>query len=218
LQSFEMLNLFGTAIFAISGAFAAARKGMDITGVLLLAFLVGNGGGTIRDVILGKGAAFWVSNPDYVWVALIAGVLAIILVRFVTIPFKLLLVADALGLGVFVVTGAKIALVFGTSPFIAILMGMLTGVGGSVLRDLICNEVPLILRHEIYSTAAFLGGLFFVLVIHILPENITAILSILIVFVIRVLAIYFDWSMPVFSHHWFRETRKLSKKGDNHVD
>lgn len=212
---FEWLNLFGTAVFAISGAFAAARKGMDITGVLLLAFLVGNGGGTLRDLLLGQGAVFWIHQPQYIWIALVAGVLAMVVVRFLALPFRLLLLADALGLGVFVITGANQALELHTGPFVAIIMGMLTGVGGGIIRDLICNEVPLILRHEIYTTAAFLGGLLFVVMMHFTPEYVAAIVSIIVIFAIRVAAIQFNWSLPVFSHQWFRESQKLSRKKED---
>lgn len=209
----EFLNYFGTAVFAISGAFAAARKGMDIAGVILLAFVVGNGGGTMRDVFLGHGAVFWVHQTSFAWGSMLAGAIAIFLVRFFVPPYKLLLVADALGLGVFVTVGAQIALNDGTSNFIAILMGILTATGGSITRDLICNEVPLILRHEIYVTVALIGAVLFIACKQILPDEWAYIITITTTFSIRMMAIYFDWEIPAFSHAWFVESKR--KDEDN---
>ena len=104
------LDYFGTAAFAISGAYAAARKGMDIMGVLLLAFIVGNGGGTLRDVLLGQVQVFWLHQHSFIWVSLIAGLSAVVLARFIVPPYRFLLAADAIGLGAFVVVGAQRAL------------------------------------------------------------------------------------------------------------
>ena len=204
---FEALELFGTAVFAISGAFTAARKDMDIMGVLLLAFLVGNGGGTLRGLLLGQ-PIFWVHAHSYIWVSFIAGVLAIIWARYFLTPYRLLLIADAIGLSVFVVTGAQRALNLGYGDLIAVLMGVLTAVGGGLLRDLICNEVPLVLRREIYATAAAAGAIFFVIFQHHFTKPELEISTIIIVFCIRLAAIQFKWTLPAFSEQWFYDVRQ----------
>jgi len=204
---FDFLNLAGTAAFAISGAYTAARKGMDITGVLFLAFVVGIGGGTLRDLILADGPVFWVTDHSYLWVSFFSAIIALIFARFFIPPYRFLLLADALGLGVFTVIGAEKALEIGRSDLIAIMMGMLTCTGGSIIRDLICNEVPLLLRKEIYATAALIGSVIFLVAKNYLPMNMTISLAVGTTFLIRVAAIYFDWSIPAFSEHWFIEAR-----------
>lgn len=206
----DYLDYFGTAAFAISGAYAAARKGMDIMGVLLLAFIVGNGGGTLRDVLLGEVQVFWMQQHSFIIVALVAGLSAIVLARFIVPPYRLLLAADAIGLGAFVVVGILRALHSHQDSMIALLMGLLTGTGGGILRDLLCDEVPLFLRREIYVLAAFLGGLLF-LIIHNgnwLPFYANASLCVTVIFVIRMLSVYFDWNLPAFSQAWFRQAKR----------
>lgn len=205
----DYLDYFGTAAFAISGAYAAARKSMDIMGVLLLAFIVGNGGGTLRDVLLGEVHVFWMHQHSFIWVALTAGLLAVILARFVVPPYRLLLAADAIGLGAFVVVGILRALQIHEDSVTALLMGLLTGTGGGILRDLLCDEVPIFLRQEIYVLAAFIGGLLF-LIMHKgqwIPFYANASLCVGVIFMIRMLSVYFDWNLPAFSRHWFREAR-----------
>ncbi len=210
---FKFLDLFGTAVFAISGAFAAARKGMDITGVLFLAFVVGIGGGTIRDMILQNGPVFWITQHSYIWVSFIAAIASILFARFFIPPYRFLLIADALGLGVFSVIGTEKALAAGRSDIIAIMMGMLTCTGGSLLRDLICNEIPLLLQKEIYATAALIGSVIFLVARNYLPIQLAIVLAVITTFIIRIAAIYFDWGLPAFSEHWFAESR-IKNKGE----
>lgn len=201
------LELFGTAIFAISGAYTGAKKGMDIIGVLFLALVVGNGGGTIRDLLLNAGPVYWMTQHIYLWISLIAAVLALIFARFFTPPNRFLLIADALGLGVFAIVGADKALTAGYSDLIAILMGTLTGFGGSIIRDLVCNEVPLFLRKEVYATAAVVGIFLFLALKNFAPMTIAMSVGIVITFLIRLAAIYFDWSFPAFSEAWFHHEK-----------
>ena len=209
---FYTLELLGTAIFAASGAYTGTQKGMDIVGVLFLAVIVGNGGGTLRDLLLQDGSVYWITQHEYLWISFAAALLGLIYFRFFETPYRLFLVADALGLGVFTVVGAGKALQTGHGALIAIMMGMLTCTGGSILRDLICNEVPLLLRKEIYATAALVGAIVFIISKNYLPINLAIVSAVVLTFIFRVAAIYFNWQIPAFTEHWFFETRAHLKK------
>lgn len=199
-----LLNYLGTIVFAITGAYAAARKGMDIIGVIMLACVVGNGGGTMRDLFLGL-PAFWVIQHGYLWASIIAALGALLLARFFSTPDRTILVGDALGLGVFVVTGAAKTLALGYAPSIAVLMGILTGAGGGILRDMLCNEIPLFMRREIYISAALLGGIIYILLLRIPTlSSIAAPASIVCTFSIRLAAMYYNWNLPAFKPEWFK--------------
>lgn len=191
------LDYFGTGVFAITGAIAAARKKMDLFGVLLVAFLVGNGGGTIRDLLLSK-QVFWLNQPATLIVTLFPALIAVVVFHYVAPPKKILLYADAIGLGVFTVVGAHIASAAGKDPSIAAALGMLTGVGGGLLRDIICNEVPLITQKQIYATSAFIGALLYLILTGIVQYYTAMYVGILATILIRVGAIYFKVSLPTF--------------------
>lgn len=152
------LDLFGTIVFAVSGALAAGRKQMDLFGVMVLAFVTAIGGGTVRDLVLGATPVLWIAKPMYIWLALAAGFATVALARHVRVPRNLLPLADALGLATFCVIGTERALLLGFGPGVAIVMGVMTAVVGGMIRDILCGEVPLILRKEIYATAALLGA------------------------------------------------------------
>lgn len=151
------LDLFGVFVFAVSGALAADRKGMDLFGVCMIALMPAIGGGTVRDLIL-DAPVFWVQEPLPVLVALGAGVATFLLAPRLTSRLRLLVWADAFGLSLFAVLGAQKALALTGSPLIAIMMGVTTGVVGGMIRDVVCNELPLVLSREIYATAAFAGA------------------------------------------------------------
>jgi uncharacterized membrane protein YeiH len=155
------LDLFGTAVFAIAGALAAGRKEMDLFGVSVLAVVTALGGGTLRDLILNQPVG-WTEQTAYIWVAVVASIVTFYSARIRRIPTQVLLWSDALGLAVFTIVGAQKALLLGFSPTIAVIMGVMTGVFGGMIRDVLCGEVPLILRKEIYASAALLGALVFV--------------------------------------------------------
>jgi len=155
---FFALEMFGTVVFAISGAMSAGREKFDLSGVILVACVGGVGGGTIRDAVLGRGPVFWVSHPTYLVVAAAAGAAFFVAGRWWEPPYRLFLWADAVGLGVFMVAGADATLALGFPAGMAVLMGMLTAVGGGFMRDIICGQKPLILRREVYATAALAGA------------------------------------------------------------
>ena len=195
-----LLEMLGTAAFAASGALAASRKRMDIFGFCVLALLPAVGGGTIRDVIIDRVPVFWVSDNRYVVVAIIAALVVFFAPhRKPGGRRKLLVWADAIGLSLFAALGTEICLQHGTGPLVAVMLGVTTAVTGGMIRDVICNEIPLILSREIYATAAFAASLSYVGAAGAgLPANASLTISVLIGFVVRALAIRYDWSLPSF--------------------
>ncbi|AHY47652.1 putative membrane protein [Rubrobacter radiotolerans] len=157
-----VLDLVGVAVFAVSGALAAGRQRMDLFGVMVVATATAIGGGTIRDVVLGRQPLFWVADANYLYVILSAALLTMLYARLVRPPGVSLFVADAFGLGLFTYIGAEAASEAGAAPPVVVLMGVVTGVAGGILRDVLCNVVPLVLRREVYATAAIAGGVAYV--------------------------------------------------------
>lgn len=194
-----ILDLAGTFVFAITGALAAGKKRMDIFGVAVLGLVTALGGGTLRDMILDVGPVFWVHQPIYLAVAVGAAIATFLIVRFFTIPSDLLNIADAVGLAVFTVIGTDKALLLGLSPVIAVLMGVMTGVAGGMLRDILAGEIPLILRTEIYATASLSGGIVFTLItLDTQAREAAVALSIVVTLGLRLSALKWKLSLPVF--------------------
>jgi uncharacterized membrane protein YeiH len=194
-----ILDLLGVAVFAISGALAAGRKGLDLFGVLVIAAITAIGGGTLRDLLLDRHPIFWIDDPTYLVVILGAAGFTLAYVRLREPPGRALLVADALGLGLFAVAGAQIAEGVGLGTLIIVLMGTMTGVAGGVLRDVLTAQVPLILRRDIYATAAIAGILVYLLLSALgLPPGVAAVLGMLSVVTLRLLAIMKGLRLPVF--------------------
>ncbi len=156
---FYVLALLGAAVSAASGALAAGRKGFDWIGVAVLAVATALGGGTIRDVLLDRHPVFWIANPVQLGVALGAAALTLLYVRYRRPPWSALLVADALGLAFFAINGAGIAEARGMPGLVVVVMGVLTGTAGGVVRDVLSAEVPLLFRRTetLYATAAIAG-------------------------------------------------------------
>ncbi len=156
-----LLDLFGVAVFAITGALAAGKKKMDLFGVVVLALATALGGGTLRDVILGAYPVFWISNPTYIFVGTAVAVSIFTAARFMRPPDRALKFADAFGLAVFTVIGTEKALSQGVPVSIAVIMGVMTGVAGGIIRDILSGEIPLVLKAEIYATASLCGAIIF---------------------------------------------------------
>ena len=144
-------------MFAVSGALAAGRARLDLFGVAVIAAITAIGGGTLRDLLLNRHPIFWIRDPVYLAVIVVAALMTVAYLHVYSLPSHALMVADALGLALFAIAGAQIAEAAGLSPIIVVLMGTMTGVAGGVLRDLLTAQVPLILREEIYATAAIVG-------------------------------------------------------------
>jgi len=193
------LDIFGIIVFALSGALMAGRYKLDPFGVIVLASVTAVGGGTIRDVIL-QTPVFWVEKPYYLYIILITSLLTIILIRQPKrIPKRFLLVADALGLALLAVLGTQKSLVLGSPIPVAIIMGIITGVAGGIIRDMLCNVIPMILQKEIYALAAMVGGGLFV-ILHVIgwSENEALIVAISGTLILRLAAIYWRISLPAF--------------------
>ncbi|MGB6064421.1 MAG: trimeric intracellular cation channel family protein [Desulfomonilaceae bacterium] len=194
------LNLFGTAVFAIGGAMAAARKGMDLFGVVVAAVLTGIGGGTLRDLCLGVRPVNWVTDDSALEIAVLFGLLTFFYIRvrkFEEIPGKILNVADAVGLAVFTVLGCSTALTKNASPLIIVIMGMITGSGGGIIRDVFSAEIPLFFRKEIYATACLVGGGAYLVLMRLpLPESWAMLGGASVTLLIRLAAIHWKLSLP----------------------
>jgi uncharacterized membrane protein YeiH len=160
---FYVMDLVGVAVFAVSGALAAGSKGMDLLGVVVIAALTAVGGGTLRDLLLNRHPIFWIADPAYLVVIVLSAMLTLCYVRVRPPPGNALLIADALGLALFSLSGAQIGEAAGLSSIIVILMGTMTGVAGGVMRDILSAEIPFILRRDIYATAAVVGVLLYLL-------------------------------------------------------
>ena len=193
-------DLFGTAVFAFSGVLVAGRLRMDAIGVIVLAAVTAVGGGTIRDLLIGASPIFWIQDTTYLWVILATSALGMWLARVPRrLPWYVLPVADAFGLALFVVIGTKKALLFGTSGMVAVVMGVITGVAGGLIRDVLAREVPMVLQKEIYATACIFGGVLYTSSLYLGLAHIPAmLLSMLGVLVVRITAIFRHLSLPSF--------------------
>lgn len=154
-----ILDLCAVAVCAVTATLEARRRELDLFGVVVIAIVSGVGGGTVRDLLLGRLPVYWVHDPLYVVVGMVAGTLTFFLGRQLRVPKNFFLIPDAIGLALFTVIGTSVALQLETPWLIAALMGVITGVFGGVIRDILCNEVPLIFRTDIYATAALIGAL-----------------------------------------------------------
>jgi len=193
------LDLGGIAVFAASGALVASRKRLDPVGFILVAAITGFGGGTVRDLLLGRTPVFWLRAPEVVGLCAVVGLAGYFGAHLIESRFRALLWADAAGLALFSVVGAEIALEAGADPWAAVLLGTVTATFGGILRDVVCHELPLILRREIYATAAAAGAAGFValrLGLPALPREAGLAAGIALCFVIRGMAIRRGWSLP----------------------
>jgi uncharacterized membrane protein YeiH len=198
-QIIYAFDLFGVAVFAISGSLAAGKKRMDVFGVIVLGLVTAIGGGSLRDTLLDAGPVFWVDDPAYLLVAIVSSMLTFIVVRVISVPWRGLLISDAFGLAVFMAIGTAKAIDITGSPSVAIVMGVMTGVAGGMIRDVLSAEVPLILRKEIYATAALCGSFTYVILNHLELSDITCLaVSAAATLLIRLAAITWGFSLPVF--------------------
>jgi len=193
------LDIFGIIVFAFSGALMAGRYKLDPFGVVVLASVTAIGGGTIRDIIL-QVPVFWTVKPHYLYVILATALLTIVLIRQPKrIPKRFLLIADAFGLALFAVLGTQKSLALGSPILVAIVLGTITGVAGGMIRDVLCNVIPMILQKEIYALAAMLGGCLFV-TFNLLgwSDNEATVVAIAGALLLRLAAIYWQVSLPAF--------------------
>ncbi|MEJ6785696.1 trimeric intracellular cation channel family protein [Aminobacter sp. Piv2-1] len=192
------LDYAGVAVFAATGALAASRKQLDVIGFLFLASFTGIGGGTVRDVILGL-PVFWVVNPAYVLVCAAVAVLVFFTAHRVESRYKLLLWLDALGMSAYAAIGAAKGLAATGSPTVAIVMGMLTATFGGILRDILAGEPSVLLKPEIYVSAAMAGaGIYTLAELAELPSAVSAVVAFAAAFMVRGGALKFGWTFPAY--------------------
>ncbi|WP_243431801.1 trimeric intracellular cation channel family protein [Aliamphritea spongicola] len=193
-------ELLGVAVFAITGALAAQGKHMDILGVVVLAIVTSLGGGTIRDLTLDIHPLLWIQNDTYIWTAVISAVSAFWICRYLRYPRRLLIILDALGMALFTVLGAQKAISLDLPPIIVVMMAMVTGCAGGMVRDVLTRQIPLILhRHgELYATCSIIGAVLYVWLEGSMHPVVLVALSISIIFIIRMAAVFGDICLPEF--------------------
>lgn len=198
-MNLELIDYAGVAVFAASGALAAARKSLDVLGVVVIATVTAIGGGTMRDLLLAR-PVFWTQHPTYLYVILLAALATLIYTRWFSPPERLLAILDALGLAFFTISGAQIAEGLEYTGVVVVVMGTLTGVAGGALRDLLTGEIPLILRKgQIYATAAIAGAaLYGALQSFGMARGLAASIGMVLIASTRLAAIVFNWTLPVF--------------------
>lgn len=193
-----VLTCVGVAAFAVAGALTASRKELDPVGFILIAAVTAFGGGTARDLMLGV-PVFWLRTPEMVGLTVLLAVATFFAAHLVERRFVVLVWADAIGLALFAVLGAEAAQRHGATPWAAVLLGTITATFGGILRDVICGELPLILRREIYATAAALGATVFVALYHLgAGREIAVAAGTVAAFLLRALAIHWGWSLPTY--------------------
>ncbi len=193
----EYIGFIGLFTFAISGALKAINKKFDPFGILIIGFVTAVGGGTIRDILLTEKSVFWLNNPTHLFFIL-GGVLIAILFKNKLNRFnKSLLLFDAIGLGLFTITGNQIGIETGLHPLSCMVLGTITGSFGGVLRDVLVNETPVIFKKEIYATISIAGGAIYFILLKLQVDNpILQIIPILLMIIARLLVIKFNISLP----------------------
>lgn len=193
-----LLDLLGTFVFALSGAAAGVKSQLDLFGLMVLAFATGNAGGIIRDLLIGAVPPAAILDWRYVAVCFIAGLVTFLWYPHIDKHRRPVLLFDGAGLALFAVTGTQKALAAGLNPLMAALMGMLTGIGGGILRDVLVNETPTVLRADLYAVAALAAGIA-VVTGHLLhfPSSAGMIVGVILCFWLRVMAIFRGWHLPM---------------------
>ena len=194
---FNLLDLIGTLAFAISGALVSIDKKMDLFGVFIITFVTALGGGTLRDVMIGRTPVGWMLNIDYIYV-IITGFIVTLLFKQLIEKFKIyLFIFDTIGLGVFTLIGLEKGINIGLHPIICIALGTMTACFGGVIRDILCAEIPVIFKKEIYATICILGGMvFFILGKFNLNSDVLYLTTSLVIISVRVMAVRFKWYLP----------------------
>ncbi len=187
---------------AMTAAFSAGRRDMDYVGVLIIAWVTALGGGTIRNILLGHYPMTWIEHPFYLVITAAAAILTTFIAKQLAKFKKLFLLLDAIGLVVFTILGCQLAQQLNMSPIIIIMSGMITGCAGGIMRDILCNDIPLILRKEIYASASLLTGAVYLIARHFLGNEFhyATVIACFTGLTVRLLAVYYDLSLPKFTY------------------
>ncbi len=192
-----IIDILGTIAFAVSGAFMAMNKKLDGFGVLVISFVTAIGGGTLRDMLIGNLPVSWLQNSTTSIVILISGILTMLFGKYLKQLSTTFFLFDALGLGLFTIVGIKLGIGKGFSVAVCIALGTITACFGGVVRDVLLNSIPLLFRKEIYAMACIIGGASFFLLQKLgLDADLVTIVSIAIIFSIRLMAVKLKWSLP----------------------
>lgn len=192
------IGIAAVVVMAAAGVLEAGRKPIDVFGSIVVALAAALGGGTLRDLLLDR-TVFWVAQQSYLIAATGAALATFALARLTRLPPRLFLIPDAAGLALFTVLGTQIALAAGAPWFVAGFMGVITGVVGGILRDVLCNEMPLVFTGQLYATASWLGALLLLLLLYLgLGQNVAAGIAMVAIFALRMAAIRYDLQLPKF--------------------
>ena len=198
---FHLLDIIGTMAFAMSGALTAMHKKLDPFGVFIIAFVTAVGGGTLRDVLIGRTPVGWMQDLKYVYVIILGFILSVIFRKKFDRLRTSLFLFDTIGLGVFTLIGLERGILTGLHPIICIALGTMTACFGGVTRDILCNEIPVIFRREIYATICILGGIvFFVLKEWNLNDDILYLVTCIVIILVRLMAVKYKWYLPALEH------------------
>ncbi|MGO4817912.1 trimeric intracellular cation channel family protein [Flavobacterium sp. W22_SRS_FP1] len=198
---FHLLDIIGTIAFAMSGALTAMSKKMDGFGIFIIAFVTAVGGGTLRDVMIGTTPVGWMLDLEYVYAICIASFLAVLFRKKFDKLRTSLLLFDTIGLGVFTLVGLEKGINVGLHPLVCIALGTMTACFGGVIRDMLCAEIPVIFRKEIYATICIVGGVvFFILKKFNLEDSFLYITTSLVIIFFRLMAVKFKWYLPTFEN------------------
>lgn len=196
-----VIYLIAITAEAMSGALAAGRRNMDIFGVAVIAFVTALGGGTIRDMVLGNFPLGWTQHPEYVYLVISTGLLTTLVARQMHHLKRIFLLLDAMGLVAFSLIGCNVALELGYATVVVVIAGMLTGISGGILRDVLCNQVPVIFRRELYASVSLTVCLLFLgLQAAGVPLDANIAVCFAAGLAMRLLAIRFKWRLPMFSY------------------
>lgn len=191
-----LVDILGVITFSISGVLSALKKRMDAFGILIIAFVTSIGGGTIRDILMGTDV-MWMREMTYVYVIIATSILAVSFRKKLAYLRKSLFLFDTLGIGLYTIVGVEKGISYGFSPEICIAIGTISACFGGVIRDILCNEIPVIFRKEVYATACILGGLSYFLLLRLhLPKGLIFVVAGVVVIIVRLTAVVFKISLP----------------------
>lgn len=196
-----IIYLIAITAEAMSGALAAGRRNMDMFGVAFVAFITALGGGTVRDILLGNFPVSWTQHPPYIFLTVSAGLATMLVAKFMARLKYVFLVLDAMGLIAFTIIGCDVALKLNYELPVVVMAGITTGIFGGIMRDMLCNSTPQVLREELYASVSLLVALLYLAMLHFkIPESITLVVAFVTGLSIRLAAIRWKWSLPVFSY------------------
>ncbi len=197
---FDILDMLGTIAFAISGALMAIKREMDVFGIFIVAFVTALGGGILRDVFIGNTPVWWMGHFYVVHFISVSVLLAILFRNKIYFLAKSLFIFDTIGLAIFSISGVQIGVSANLDPAVSVVLGIMTGCFGGVIRDILCNEIPIIFRKEIYALASLAGAVCYIILYSLnFDKSISYISTISLVVVIRVLAVKYGIALPTFT-------------------